>query len=297
LLLKLLKVNIQLKEVKKLKTSNLIVEKKKLAYGIHMFWIENELVANNAKAGQFVIFRIHENGERIPLTIAGVKDGTFRVIVKAVGKSTYELCRFEKGDKIIDIVGPLGQPSEIKNYGNVLVIGGGVGIATIIPIVKELKNHRNRVDVILAARNKDYFVLEEEFKEVNNLYFVTNDGSRGMKGYAHEMMEKLLKKKKYDISWAIGPSLMMKACSEVAKKYDLKIWVSLNAIMVDGTGMCGGCRVRISDELKYTCVDGPEFDGRLVDWESFNTRLIQYKEEEKLALEKYLEKVGEPTWL
>jgi ferredoxin--NADP+ reductase len=118
-----------------------------------------------------------------------------------------------------------------------------------------------------------------------------------VKAYAHEMMEKLLKEKRYDISWAIGPSLMMKACSEVANTFDLKIWVSLNAIMVDGTGMCGGCRVRIGDQLKYTCVDGPEFDGRLVDWESFNTRLIQYREEEKLALENYLKKVGEPSWL
>lgn len=277
--------------------SNIIVEKERLAYGIHMFWIENELVANKAKPGQFVIFRTHENGERIPLTIAGVKGNTFRVIVKAVGKSTYELCRLNKGDKIIDVAGPLGQPSEIKNYGNVLVIGGGVGIATIIPIVKELKNQKNKVDVILAARNKNYFILEEEFKNVDNLYFVTDDGSKGMKGYAHEMMEKLLQEKKYDISWAIGPSLMMQACSKIAKKYDLKIWVSLNAIMVDGTGMCGGCRVRIGEELKYTCVDGPEFDGRFVDWKSFNTRLSQYKEEEKLALEKYLEKVGEPTWL
>jgi ferredoxin--NADP+ reductase len=284
-------------EGENLNLSNLIVEKKKLAYGIHMFWIENELVAKNAKAGQFVIFRAYENGERIPLTIAGIRNNTFRVIVKAVGKSTYELCRLKEGDKILDVVGPLGQPSEIKNYGNVLVIGGGVGIATIIPIVKELKNHGNSVDVILATRNKDYFVLEEEFTDVDNLYYVTDDGSKGMKGFAHEMMEKLLKEKKYDISWAIGPSLMMKACSEVATKYNLKVWVSLNAIMVDGTGMCGGCRVRIGNELKYTCVDGPEFDGRLVDWESFNTRLIQYREEEKLALEKYLEKVGEPTWL
>ncbi|MBO8160422.1 MAG: sulfide/dihydroorotate dehydrogenase-like FAD/NAD-binding protein [Thermosipho sp. (in: Bacteria)] len=276
---------------------NKIVEKKKLAYGIHMFWIKNEYVAKNAKAGQFVIFRIHESGERIPLTIAGIRDDEFRVIVKAVGKTTYEMCRLKAGDSILDIVGPLGQPSEISKFGKVLVIGGGVGIATIIPIVKELKNKNNKVDVILAARNKNYFILEEEFKNVDNVYFVTDDGSRGFKGFAHQMMEKLLEEEKYDISWAIGPSLMMKACSEIAEKHNLKIWVSLNSIMVDGTGMCGGCRVRIGNELKYTCVDGPEFDGRLVDWESFNSRLIQYKEEEQIALQKYLEKVGEPTWL
>lgn len=262
-----------------------------------MLWIENELVAKNAKAGQFVIFRIYENGERIPITIAGTKNNEFRVIVKAVGKSTYELCRLREGDYIQDVVGPLGQPSEIRKYGNVLVVGGGVGIATIIPIVNELKKHNNKVDVILAARNKNYFILEEEFHEVDNLYFVTDDGSRGFKGFAHEMMEKLLKEKNYDVAWAIGPSLMMKACSDISRKYNLKIWVSLNAIMVDGTGMCGGCRVKINDELKYTCVDGPEFDGRFVDWESFNTRLTQYKEEEKLALKKYLEKVGDPIWL
>lgn len=262
-----------------------------------MFWIKNEYVAKNAKAGQFVIFRIHESGERIPLTIAGIRDDEFRVIVKAVGKTTYEMCRLKAGDSILDIVGPLGQPSEISKFGKVLVIGGGVGIATIIPIVKELKNKNNKVDVILAARNKNYFILEEEFKNVDNVYFVTDDGSRGFKGFAHQMMEKLLEEEKYDISWAIGPSLMMKACSEIAEKHNLKIWVSLNSIMVDGTGMCGGCRVRIGNELKYTCVDGPEFDGRLVDWESFNSRLIQYKEEEQIALQKYLEKVGEPTWL
>ncbi|QTA37284.1 sulfide/dihydroorotate dehydrogenase-like FAD/NAD-binding protein [Thermosipho ferrireducens] len=276
---------------------NEILEKKKLAYGVHLFWIKNELIAKKAKPGQFVIFRTHDSGERIPITIAGVNNNKFRVIVKAVGKSTYELCKLQPGDKIADISGPLGMPSEIKFYGKVLVVGGGVGIATIIPIVQALISSGNDVDVILASRSREFFFLTDEFENAKNVYYVTDDGSFGDKGFAHEKMDKLLKEKQYDIAWAIGPALMMKACSEVAKKNNLKIWVSLNAIMVDGTGMCGGCRVLINNEMKYTCVDGPEFDGRLVNWDSFMIRLSQYREEEKLALERYLEKVGEPTWL
>lgn len=276
---------------------NKILEKRKLAYGVHEFWIENPTVSKNAKAGQFVIFRLYENGERIPLTISAVNKDSFRVIVKAIGKSTYELCRLNKGDFILDVVGPLGMPSEVKYYGNVLVVGGGVGIAAIAPIVKELLKEKNNVDVILGGRSKEYIILEDEFKNANNIYIVTDDGSLGEKAYPHQFMEKLMQEKKYDIIWAIGPSKMMKACSEVAKKHDIKIWVSLNSIMVDGTGMCGGCRVRIGNELKYTCVDGPEFDGRLVDWESFEKRLNQYREEEKIALSRYLQEVGEPTWL
>ncbi|ABR30994.1 dihydroorotate dehydrogenase [Thermosipho melanesiensis] len=276
---------------------NQIVEKKKLAYGVHLFWIENPIISQKAKPGQFVIFRVHEHGERIPLTISGTDKDKFRVIVRAVGKSTYELCKLSKGEYIKDVVGPLGTPSEIKKYGKVLIIGGGVGIAAIAPIAKELIKQGNKVDVILGARSKEYIILENEFKEATNIFIVTDDGSKGEKAFPHQLMEKLLQKNKYDVAWAIGPALMMKSCSEIAKKYNLKIFVSLNSIMVDGTGMCGGCRVRIKDELKYTCVDGPEFDGRDVNWKSFLTRLSQYREEEKIAFENYLKKVGEPTWL
>ncbi|MBT1248211.1 MULTISPECIES: sulfide/dihydroorotate dehydrogenase-like FAD/NAD-binding protein [unclassified Thermosipho (in: thermotogales)] len=276
---------------------NNIVKKEKLAYGVHLLWIENPIISKKAKPGQFVIFRIHEGGERIPLTISKTKDNMFRVIVKAVGKSTYELCKLKENDYIKDVVGPLGTPSEIKHYGKVLAIGGGVGIAAIAPIVDALINVGNKVDTILAARNKESIILEDEFKNSDNLYFATDDGSKGEKLFPNQLMERLIKKEKYDVVWAIGPALMMKTCSEVAKQHNLKIFVSLNAIMVDGTGMCGGCRVRIKDTLKYTCVDGPEFDGRDVDWNSFLTRLSQYKTKEKKALENYLKIVGEPTWL
>lgn len=286
---------------------NLIISKKRLAYKIHEFWIDNPYISSHARPGQFVIVRINEYGERIPLTIAEVKDNVFRIVVKAVGKSTYELCSLSEGYSLYDVVGPLGKPSEIKFYGHVLIIGGGVGIAAILPIAKALKKNQNYVTVIIGARTKNELILSDEFSFADKVIKVTDDGSEGIKGNVIDVMEEELKVD-YQIAWAVGPAIMMKLASEVAKRNNLPIWVSLNSIMIDGTGMCGGCRTILkkeksldqksdNDEIKYVCVDGPEFDGRFVDWDSFMKRLNQYKNEERIALERYLSQVGEPSWL
>ncbi|MFN6991718.1 MAG: sulfide/dihydroorotate dehydrogenase-like FAD/NAD-binding protein [Fervidobacterium sp.] len=286
---------------------NLIISKKKLAHKIHEFWIDNPYIASHAKPGQFVIVRINEYGERIPLTIAEVKDSAFRIVVKAIGKSTYELCSLSEGYSLYDVAGPLGKPSEIKFYGNVLIIGGGVGIAAILPIAKALKEKQNYVTVIIGAKTKDELILSNEFSFADKVIKVTDDGSEGIKGTVTDVMEKELRMG-YQITWAVGPAIMMKLASEVAKRNNLLIWVSLNSIMIDGTGMCGGCRTVLKKEksldekgdegeIKYVCVDGPEFDGRFVDWDSFMKRLNQYKNEERIALERYLSQVGEPSWL
>ncbi|MFN3691471.1 MAG: sulfide/dihydroorotate dehydrogenase-like FAD/NAD-binding protein, partial [Fervidobacterium sp.] len=258
---------------------NLIISKKKLAYKIYEFWIDNPYISSHAKPGQFVIVRISEYGERIPLTIAEVKDDAFRIVVKAVGKSTYELCSLSEGYSLYDVAGPLGRPSEIKFYGNVLIVGGGVGIAAILPIAKALKENKNYVTVIIGARTKNELILSDEFSFADKVIKVTDDGSEGIKGTVIDIMEEELRIG-YQIAWAVGPAVMMKLASEVAGKNNLPIWVSLNSIMIDGTGMCGGCRTvlrkeksldeKVNDgEIKYVCVDGPEFDGRFVDWESF----------------------------
>lgn len=283
------------------KISNIIKSKRKLSYGIHEFWIENSLISKQAKPGQFVIVRTSEKGERIPLTIVDVNGEDLRLVVKAVGKSTYELCALKEKDILYDVVGPLGKPSEVKRYGNVLVIGGGVGIAAVLPIAKALKNMENRITVIIGSRTAQDLILKDEFTFADKLVLTTDDGSIGYKGTVIDAMKTELDSENYNIIWSIGPALMMKYSSEVAKTYNIPIWVSLNSIMIDGTGMCGGCRTVIktenSEEIKYVCVDGPEFDGRYVDWDSFIKRLNQYKEQEKLSLEKYLREVGEPTWL
>ena len=276
-----------------------ITKKRRLAYGVHEFWVYHPHIAKRAKAGQFFIVRVHDKSERIPLTIAGVKGDEFRMVVRAVGKSTYEMCAMKEGDKFHDIVGPLGQPSEIKKYGNVLVMGGGVGIATIYPIIKELKEVGNRVEVILAARSAEFVILKDEIEAIaDKVYVATDDGSMGFKGLVTDLFKKLLDEgNKYDVVWSVGPTIMMKFTSLIAKEYDIPIWVSINSIMVDGTGMCGACRVHYKGQMKFACVDGPEFDGRYIEWDDLLRRMTFYREEEKEALERYLAKVGEPTWL
>lgn len=288
-------------EISKNKNMNLIISKRKLAHKIHEFWIENSYIASHSKPGQFVIARIHNRGERIPLTIADVKNDAFRIVVKAVGKSTYQLCSLNEGDTLLDVAGPLGKPSDIRFFGKVLVIGGGVGIAAILPITKALKKCGNEITVIIGAKTKDELILQDEFEFSDKLIKATDDGSSGFKGTVIDAMEKELQMESYKVIWAVGPAIMMKLASKVAEKYNFPIWVSLNSVMIDGTGMCGGCRTVIksneSEEIKYVCVDGPEFDGRFVDWDSFMKRLEQYKEQEQVALEQYLLQVGEPTWL
>ncbi|MCD6552033.1 sulfide/dihydroorotate dehydrogenase-like FAD/NAD-binding protein [Thermotoga sp.] len=274
---------------------NEIVMKKRLAADVFDFWIHTPAVSREARPGQFVVVRLHERGERIPLTIADTNpnEGIFRMVVKVVGKTTHELSLLEEGESILDVVGPLGNPSEIRNYGNVLLVGGGVGIATLYPIARALKKAGNRITAILGARSKGYLIMADEFEEISEVVLVTDDGSAGMKGVVTDAMDLLLKERSFDFCWAVGPTIMMKFCTLKAMEYGVPIWVSLNPIMVDGTGMCGACRVTVCGKIKFACVDGPEFRGEEVDWDELLKRLSQYREQEKLSYERFLKTAGE----
>jgi len=263
-----------------------ILGKKIMSETVKLMKIKAPLVAKKAIAGQFIILRIDEKGERIPLTIADYdrKKGTVTVIFMEVGKTTKQLGTMKVGDFLLNFAGPLGQPSEIEKYGTVVCIGGGVGIAPLYPIVRELKKTGNYVISILGARNEKLLMLEKEIEEFSDeLHICTDDGSKGQKGFVSDVLQKLIDyKKKIDIVWAIGPVVMMKVVANLTKKYEIKTLVSLNPIMVDGTGMCGGCRVSVGGETKFACVDGPEFDGHLVDFDNLmlrNRRFICEEEE------------------
>jgi ferredoxin--NADP+ reductase len=263
-----------------------IVEKKVLSETVKLMKIKAPLVAKKAQAGQFVILRIDEKGERIPLTIADFdrKKGTITIIFMEVGKTTKQLGTLKVGDSLENFAGPLGMPSEIERYGTVVCIGGGVGIAPLYPIVKALKETGNHVVSILGARNEKLLLLEDEIESFSDeFYIATDDGSKGHKGFVSDVLQKQIDEKgKIDMVMAIGPVIMMKVVADLTKKYDIKTLVSLNPIMVDGTGMCGGCRVSVGGETKFACVDGPEFDGHKVDFENLMLRNRRFiKEEEK----------------
>ena len=270
-----------------------ILEKEIMSENVKLMKIKAPLVAKKAQAGQFIILRIDEKGERIPLTITDLdrKKGTITIIFMEVGKTTKQLGAFNVGDSLLNFVGPLGQPTEIKNYGTIVCIGGGVGIAPLYPIVKELKKAGNYVISILGARNEKLLMLEKEIKELSNdFYITTDDGSKGQKGFVSNVLQKLIDdKKKIDIVWAIGPIIMMKVVSELTKKYNIKTIVSLNPIMVDGTGMCGGCRVFVGGETKFACVDGPEFDGHKVDFDNLLIRNRRFINQEGVSLKKHMD--------
>ncbi|KAA0006113.1 MAG: sulfide/dihydroorotate dehydrogenase-like FAD/NAD-binding protein [Thermoplasmata archaeon] len=272
-----------------------ILEKKTLSENVKLMRIHAPLVAEKAKAGQFVMLRIDEKGERIPLTIADYdrKKGTVTIIFMEVGKTTKQLGTMEAGDKILNFVGPLGQPSEIEKFGTVVMVGGGVGIAPLYPIVRELKKAGNYVISILGARNKSLLMLEEEIERFSDeIHICTDDGSKGVKGFVSDVLQKLIDAgKKIDVVWAVGPVIMMKVVSDLTRKYGIRTVVSLNPIMVDGTGMCGSCRVSVGGETKFACVDGPEFDGHLVDFDNLMLRNQRFVEEEKHAC-KLLERRG-----
>lgn len=242
-------------------------------------------VAKKARPGQFIILRVVDDGERIPLTISDSdkNEGTITIIYQEVGMTTKLLTKMEVGDSLSDFVGPLGKASELEGLKKVLCIGGGVGTAVVYPDVKYLHENNAIVDVIVGARSKEFIILEEELKErCRNLYITTDDGTAGIKGFVTDKLKKLLDNgEKYDEVYAIGPVIMMKFVAATTKKYGVKTMVSLNPIMVDGTGMCGGCRVKIGDETKYACVDGPDFDGHLVDFDDLIGRLGTYKNIEK----------------
>jgi len=252
------------------------ITKKMVVYAPH--------IAKKAKAGQFIIFRTNEKGERIPLTIADTdkKSGTVTIIFQVVGKSTRELGALDVGEKILDFVGPLGSPSKLDGIKNVAVVGGGLGCAIAFPQAKQLHLNGANVDIIAGFRSKDIVILEKEMKEVSdNLYICTDDGTYGTKGFVTEKLKSLLDSgKKYDEIIVVGPLPMMKFTSLLTKKYGIKTTVSMNTIMIDGTGMCGGCRLTVGGETKFACVDGPEFDGHLVDFDEAIRRVGMYKDVE-----------------
>lgn len=264
-----------------------ILSKESLNPNVIKMVIEAPMVARKALPGQFIIFRVSKNGERIPLTIADYdrEHGTVTIIFQEVGKSTKELSALNAGDSICDFVGPLGKPSDLSGLKRVLCIGGGVGTAVVYPQVKLLHKQGTVVDVIVGAKSKDYVILEKEITEnCNELYITTDDGSYIRKGFVTDVMKELLDKgNKYDEIIAIGPLIMMKVICNITKDYGVKTVVSMNPIMVDGTGMCGGCRVSVGGRTMYACVDGPEFDGHLVDFDLAMKRQQMYKAEEKVA--------------
>jgi ferredoxin--NADP+ reductase len=263
-----------------------ILEKEYLAEDVYSIRMRAVRIAGRACAGQFVILRIDETGERFPLTLCdwSPSEGWIRLVFQVVGRSTHKLGLMEVGDEILDLVGPLGRPTDIEHYGHVACVGGGVGIAAIHPICREMRRAGNRVSGVLGARTADLLILEEEMTEVTDeLIISTDDGSKGMKGRVTWALEELLKRETVDLVIAIGPAIMMKFTSAVTKEFKVPTRVSLNSIMLDGTGMCGTCRVEVGGETRFACVDGPEFDGHEVDWNLLLSRLSQYLEEEEEA--------------
>ncbi len=241
-------------------------------------------IASKAQPGQFVMLMASEKGERIPLTLvnADKTNGIVSLIFQEAGFTTKSLGKLNPGDFLYSLVGPLGHPTDIKRYGKVILVGGGVGIAEILPVARALKDAGNQITTILGSRNKDLLILENELKDVSdNIYIMTDDGSYGRKGFTTDMLGELLNKDKYDLIYSVGPIPMMKRVASVGKEYNTKTLVSLNALMVDATGMCGCCRVSVSGEVKFSCVDGPDFDGAGVDWEELEKRNKVYSRQEK----------------
>jgi ferredoxin--NADP+ reductase len=268
-----------------------ILEKDILSPVIKQMEIEAPRVAKKCQAGQFVILRLHEKGERIPLTIADFdrNKGTITIVFQEVGKSTRELGKMEAGDQIVDFVGPLGLPSHIEKFGNVICIGGGVGIAPVFPIVRALRDIGNNVTGIIGARTKELLFWEEKMRVAcDELMVTTDDGSYVRKGFVTDVMKEIIEDKGKDniaLILAIGPQPMMRVVCNVTKEYGIKTIVSLNSLMVDGTGMCGCCRVTVGGQTKFVCVDGPEFDGHLVDFAELAKRSAIYLEKEREALD------------
>jgi ferredoxin/flavodoxin---NADP+ reductase len=268
-----------------------IVATRDLGPSVKEFTIAAPRIAKKQKAGQFVIIRLHENGERIPLTIKGSDParGTIQLVVQAVGKTTSMLNDMQAGDGILDVVGPLGKASEIERYGTVVVIGGGVGTAIALPTAAAMHDAGNRVFSILGARTKDLLILEDEVRKVSDQTFImTDDGSYGQKGLVTDKLRQLIQLP-IGLVLAIGPVPMMRAVAEVTREQGIKTVVSLNSIMVDGTGMCGGCRVTVDGKSAFACVDGPEFDAHGVDFQILSQRNAMYREQEQRALAQYRE--------
>src|SRR5574344_729565 len=269
-----------------------VVRKKQYSEKVYELVVKAPLIAKVRKAGNFVIIRVDENGERVPLTIAGadVKEGTITLVAQRVGVSTEKLCAMNPGDCLADVVGPLGQATHIENFGTVVCAGGGVGVAPMLPIIQALKAAGNRVISVLAGRTKELIIMEDEVRKSSDETIVmTDDGSYGTKGLVTQGVEEVIKREKVDKCFAIGPAIMMKFVCLLTKKYNISTDVSLNTIMVDGTGMCGACRVSVGGKTKFVCVDGPEFDGHEVDFDEMMKRLGAYKPIEKEDLQHFEE--------
>ena len=268
-----------------------ILKKQELVPTIHLMDISAPRIAKKAHPGQFIILRVNETGERIPLTIADFdrEKGTITTIFMVVGKTTMQLSSLRAGGELQDFIGPLGNPAHIENEGTVLLIGGGVGVAPIFPQARAFKEAGNKVISIIGARSANLLLWEDRMREVSDeLYITTDDGTKGHHGFVTDIVKKLLENgTKINRVVAIGPPVMMRSVAGVTKPFNVKTIVSLNSIMVDGTGMCGACRVLVGNETKFACVDGPEFDAHLVDFTLLMNRLAMYQPEEKLAVEKY----------
>jgi len=272
-----------------------IIEKEVLSENVVRLVIESKTIATNRKAGQFVIVKIGETGERIPLTIADAdpEKGTITLIIQKVGTTSHKLSMMNEGDEVTDLVGPLGKATDIKNVGTVIAAGGGVGIAPLYPIAKALKEAGNRLICVLAARSKDLIILEDEMRAfADEVVVMTDDGSYGTKGLVTAGIEEVIQRENVDECVAIGPAVMMKFVALLTKKYEIPTVASLNTIMVDGTGMCGACRISVGGQTKFVCVDGPEFDAHQVDFDEMLKRLNAYSSDEEIAYQQYLESLN-----
>lgn len=266
---------------------NKIIKKRKLASNVCEYVIDAPRVAKKSKPGMFIILRVDEDGERIPFTICDydANAGTVTILVQEVGYSTAKLAKIEEGGYINDFVGPLGKPTDLSEFSRICLVGGGIGTAVIYPQAKYLNQIGKPADVIVGARNKSLIMYENEFNaSAKELFLTTDDGSYIRKGFVTDVLKENLDKGLYDCVMAVGPMPMMRAVCNLTKEYGVKTVVSMNPVMVDGTGMCGGCRIKVGGQIKYACVDGPEFDGHEVDWAEAMNRLGAYKEKEKETL-------------
>ena len=272
---------------------NKIVDKEYFSDNVVKLVIEAPAIAKSRKAGHFIILRVGSKGERIPLTIVGsdTEKGTITIIVQKMGVSSIKLVNLEVGDYITDVVGPLGNATHVEKVGTILASGGGVGVAPLLPIVDAFKKAGNKVITVLAARTKELVILEEQIREFSDeVIIMTDDGSYGKKGLVTNGMEEIIKREKIDLAVTVGPAIMMKFVSLLTKKYKIHTLASLNTIMVDGTGMCGACRVTVGGKTKFVCVDGPEFDAHQVDFDEMLRRLSAYNKQEEKAYDHYVDK-------
>jgi ferredoxin--NADP+ reductase len=262
-----------------------ILSNEQISSGIFKMVIEAPLVAAKAKAGQFMMIRIDEEGERIPLTIADIAGKTITIVYQVAGVTTHRLTEKKAGETVSDVVGPLGHATDVDKIGTVCCVGGGVGIAELYPVAKAYKNSGNSVIIIIGARNKELLIFRKELELLGvEMYVVTDDGSFGEKGFVTGALKKLIDAgRKIDVVYAVGPGVMMEAVSNLTKLYGIKTLVSLNTVLVDGTGMCGSCRIQVGNETKFACVDGPEFDGHQVNFKELKTRQGLFIEQEKHA--------------